>query len=161
MKKLLMTLALLLAAAVPAAAQPEPPAGEVAAARDLLEASRTRENFIKAMELGMEQGGMGEQLTPQVRQVLRDFMEEHFRYEDLEPAFIRVYADAFTEQELRDLAAFYRTPLGQRVVETLPEITAASQRIAMERMQEVMPQLMQAVMQAMEEEEQGTPAPES
>ena len=89
MKKLLMTLALLLACAVPAAAQPEPSAGEAAAVRDLLEASRTRENFIKAMELGMEQGGMGE-LTPRVRQVLREFMEEHFRYEDLEPEFIRV-----------------------------------------------------------------------
>lgn len=159
MKKLLMTVALLLACAAPAAAQPEPSPGEVAAARDLLEASRTRENFIKAMELGMEQGGMGE-LTPQIRQVLRDFMDEHFRYEDLEPQFIQVYADAFTEQELRDLAAFYRTPLGQRVVETLPEITAASQRIAMERMQAVMPQLMQAIMEAMEEEE-GSPTPES
>lgn len=160
MKKLLMTLALLLVCAVPAAAQPEPSPGEAAAVRELLEASRTRENFIKAMELGMEQGGMGE-LTPRVRQVLREFMEEHFRYEDLEPEFIRVYAEAFTEQELRDLAAFYRTPLGQRVVETLPEITAASQRIAMERMQTVMPQLMQAIMEAMQEEEEGTPAPES
>jgi hypothetical protein len=160
MKKLLMTLALLLCCAVPAAAQPEPSPGEVAAARDLLEASRTRENFIKAMELGMEQGGMGE-LTPRVRQVLRDFMEEHFRYEDMEPEFIRVYADTFTEQELRDLAAFYRTPLGQRVVETLPDITAASQRIAMERMQGVMPQLMQAIMEAMEEEEPSSGAPES
>lgn len=160
MKKLLMTAALLLACAAPAAAQPAVSAGEMTAARDLLEASRTRENFIKAMELGMEQGGMGEQLTPRIRQVLREFMEENFRYEDLEPQFIQVYADAFTEQELRDLAAFYRTPLGQRVVETLPEITAASQRIAMERMQEVMPQLMQAVMEAMEEEE-GSPAPES
>lgn len=160
MKKLLMTLALLVFSALPAAAQPEPSAGEAAAVRDLLEASRTRENFIKAMELGMEQGGMGE-LTPGVRQVLREFMEENFRYEDLEPEFIRVYAQAFTEQELRDLAAFYRTPLGQRVVETLPEITAASQRIAMERMQTLMPQLMQAVMEAMQAEEQGSGTPKS
>ena len=156
MKKLLTVLALALLCAAPAAAQPEPTPGEIAAARDLLEASNTRENFIRAMELGMEQGGMGE-LTPEVRRVLREFMDEHFRYEDMEPDFIRVYADAFTEQELRDLAAFYRTPLGRRVVETLPEITAASQRIAMERMQSVMPQLMQAIMQVMQEEEESTP----
>lgn len=159
MKKLSMLLALTLLCAAPAAAQPEPTAGEIAAARDLLAASNTRENFIKAMELGMEQGGMGE-LTPAVRQVLRDFMDEHFRYEDMEPEFIRVYADAFTEQELRDLAAFYRTPLGRRVVETLPEITAASQRIAMERMQNVMPQLMQAIMQAMQEDEGAATTPD-
>ncbi|HEY0015982.1 MAG TPA: DUF2059 domain-containing protein [Longimicrobium sp.] len=157
MKKLLTMLALALFCAAPAAAQGEPTPGEVAAVRELLEASRTRENFIAAMEMGMEQGGMGE-MTPQIRAVLRAFMDEHFRYEDLEPEFVKVYADAFTEQEIRDLAAFYRTPLGQRVVETLPEITAASQRIAMERLQAAMPQLMQAIMEAMEEEQ---PAPKS
>lgn len=156
MKKLLTVLALALLCAAPAAAQDEPTPGEVAAVRELLEASRTRENFIAAMELGMQQGGMGE-MTPRIRTVLREFMDEHFRYEDLEPEFVKMYADVFTEREIRDLAAFYRTPLGQRVVETLPEITAASQRIAMERLQSAMPQLMQAIMQAMEEEEPATP----
>lgn len=156
MNKLLTVLALTLLCAAPAAAQDEPTPGEVAAVRELLEASRTRENFIAAMEMGMEQGGMGE-MTPRIRGVLREFMDEHFRYEDLEPEFVKMYADVFTEQEIRDLAAFYRTPLGMRVVETLPEITAASQRIAMERLQSAMPQLMQAIMQAMEEEEPATP----
>ena len=156
MKKLLILLAAALLCAAPAAAQDEPTPGEAAAVRELLEASRTRENFIRAMELGMEQGGMA-QMTPAMRTVLREFMDEHFRYEDLEPAFVRMYADAFTEQEIRDLAAFYRTPLGQRVVETLPEITAASQRIAMERLQTVMPQLMQQIMEAMQAEGGTTP----
>ncbi|HEX2206870.1 MAG TPA: DUF2059 domain-containing protein [Longimicrobium sp.] len=157
MKKLLMVLALAVCAAVPAAAQPEPSPGETAAVRELLQVSRTRENFIRAMELGMEQGGMGE-LTPQVQQVLRDFMDEHFRYEDLEPEFIRMYTELYTEEEIRGMTAFYRTPLGQRMIETLPELSAASQRIAQERLQAVMPQLMQAIMEAMEEP---GPTPES
>jgi hypothetical protein len=147
MKRLLMILALVLAAA-PAAAQPEPTPGEVAAVRELLEVSHTRDNFIRGMELGMEQGGMGE-MTPEIRAVLREFMDEHFRYEDMEPDFVRMYADAFTEEEIRGLVAFYRTPLGQRMVQTLPEITAASQRIVMERLQSAMPELMQAMMEAM------------
>jgi uncharacterized protein len=154
MKKLLMILALVLAA-VPAAAQPEPTPGEVAAVRELLEVSRTRENFIRGMELGLEQGGMGE-ITPQIRAVLREFMDEHFRYEEMEPDFIRMYTDAYTEEEIRGLTAFYRTPLGQRLIETLPEISAASQRIVMERLQSVMPQLMQAMMEAMQAQESGT-----
>ncbi|HEU4885414.1 MAG TPA: DUF2059 domain-containing protein [Longimicrobium sp.] len=152
MKRLLMILALVLAAA-PAAAQPEPTPGEVAAVRELLEVSRTRENFIRGMELGLEQGGIGE-MTPEIRAVLREFMDEHFRYDEMEPDFIRMYADAFTEEEIRGLTAFYRTPIGQRVVETLPEIGAASQRIVMERLQSAMPELMQAMMEAMQAEEQ-------
>ena len=156
MKKLSMALALVLAAAAPAAAQPgqgEPSASELAAARELLEVSRTRENFILAMELGMEQGGMGE-LTPEVRTVLREFMDEHFRFEDLEPEMIRLYADLYTEEEIRGMTAFYRTPLGQRMIETLPQLSAASTRIAQERLQTVMPQLIQRIMEVMEDEEQ-------
>lgn len=159
MKKLLTTLACALLCAAPAAAQGEPTPGQMAAAMDLLEASNTRENFVRGMEIGMEQGGMGK-LSPAVRKALRDFMAAHFRYEEMEPEFARAYADVFTEQELRELAAFYRTPLGRRVVETQPEIMAATQRIAMDRMQTLMPQLMQAIMEAMEEDEappSGTP----
>lgn len=155
MKKLLMMLAVALCAAVPAAAQ-EPTASEAAAVRELLEVSRTRENFIRAMELGMEQGGMGE-MTPEVRRVLREFMDEHFRYEDMEPEMIRMYAELYTEEEIRGMTAFYRTPLGQRMVETLPELSAASQRIAMERLQSVMPQLMQRLMEAMQAPTAPTP----
>ena len=156
MKKLLMTLALTLLCAAPAAAQPEPSAGEIAAARDLLAASNTRENFIRAMELGMEQGGMGE-LTPAVRQVLREFMDEHFNYDDMEPDFIRMYTDLYTEEEIRGMTAFYRTPVGQRMVQTLPELSAASQRIVMERMQTAMPELMQRIMAAMQEPQAASP----
>jgi hypothetical protein len=154
MKIRLMILALALSAA-PAAAQPEPSASEVAAVRELLEVSRTRENFIRAMELGMEQGGMGE-MTPQIRAVLRQFMDEHFRYDEMEPDFIRMYTETFTEEEIRGLTAFYRTPVGQRVVETLPEISAASQAIVMERLQSAMPELMQRIMEAMQAQESGT-----
>jgi hypothetical protein len=162
MKRLSMLLAVLaLLAAVPAAAQPEPSASEVAAIRELLEVSRTRENFIRGMELGMEQGGMGE-ITPEVRAVLREFMDEHFRYEEMEPDFIRMFADTYTEEEIRGLVAFYRTPLGQRMIETLPEITAASQRIVMERLQTALPELMQRMMEVMQEQEQKSgPTPKS
>ena len=151
MKKPMIVLAALLAFAAPAAAQPAASAGEMEAVRELLEVSRTRENFIRAMELGMEQGG-GAELTPAVRQVLRTFMDEHFRYEDLEPDFIRMYTDLFTEAEIREMSAFYRTPLGQRMVEMLPELSARSQKIAQDRLQAAMPELMQAIMEAMQEE---------
>jgi hypothetical protein len=160
MKKMLMLAAAALLCATPAAAQGEPTPAEMAAARDLLEASNTRENFVQGLEIGMEMGGMGE-LTPGVRKALRDFINTHFRYEEMEPEFARAYADAFTEQELRDLAAFYRTPLGRRVVETQPAIMGATQRIAMEHMQALMPQLMPVIMEAMEKDEEASGTPQS
>jgi hypothetical protein len=48
------------------------------------------------------------------------------------------------------------------MVQTLPEITAASQRIVMERLQGAMPELMQAMMEAMQAQEQKSgPTPKS
>jgi len=153
MKKLILAAALLLCAAAPATAQEEPSPSEVEAIREMLEVSRTRENFIRGMELGMEAGGLLE-LTDELRQVLRDFMDEHFRYEDMEPDFIRVYADLFTEEEIRGLTAFYRSPAGARFVELTPELTSQVQQITMQRMTDAMPELMRRIMEAMEDEEQ-------
>lgn len=155
MKKLILAAALLLCAAVPAAAQEEPSAGEVAAIREMLEVSRTRENFIRGMELGMEAGGMM-QLDDRMRKAVRDFMDEHFSYEELEPDFIRAYADQFSEEDIRAMTAFYRTPAGARFVERTPELTIAVQQATMGRMMELMPELMQRLMEA-EEEAQAAP----
>jgi hypothetical protein len=152
MKTLILAAVLLACAAVPAAAQEEPSPGEVAAIREMLEVSRTRENFIRGMELGMEAAGMTE-MDSRMRKAVRDFMDEHFSYEELEPDFIRAYADQFTEEEIRALTAFYRTPAGARFVERTPELTTAVQQATMGRMMDLMPQLMQRLMEAAEESE--------
>lgn len=151
-RKMILAAAVLLCAAAPAAAQDEPSAGEAAAIREMLEVSRTRENFIRGMELGMEAGGMM-QLDDRMKRVLREFMDEHFSYEELEPDFIQAYADQFTEEEIRAFTAFYRTPAGARFVERTPQLTVAIQQATMGRMMSLMPQLMQRLMEAEEEEE--------
>lgn len=154
MRTLLVAAALAVCAAVPAAAQEEPSPGEVAAIREMLEVSRTRENFIRGMELGMAQGGGMVQIDGRMREVLREFMDEHFSYEELEPDFIRAYAEQFTEDEIRAFTAFYRTPAGARFVERTPELGIAIQRITMERLTEALPQLMQRMMEAAEDDSQ-------
>ncbi|HYW12889.1 MAG TPA: DUF2059 domain-containing protein [Longimicrobium sp.] len=149
-KTLVLAAGLLLAAAAPAAAQEEPSAGEMAAIRELLEVSRARENFIRGMELGMAAGGLTE-LDDNLRKVVRDFMDEHFAYAELEPQFIQAYADQFTEAEIRAITAFYRTPAGMRMVERTPELGIAIQQATMGRMMELMPELMERVMEAAQE----------
>lgn len=153
MTRLLITAAaLLLCAAAPALSQSGPSPAEVAAARELLEVSKTRENFIRAMELGLKQGGMTN-LTPAVRKEMRDFMDEHFRYEDLEPDFIRIYTTHFSAEDMRALAAFYRTPAGMRLVAVTPEMSADIQQVTMARLTTHMPELMQRLMAAMQDEQ--------
>jgi hypothetical protein len=39
-------------------------------------------------------------------------MDEHFRYEDLEPEFVRMYTDLFTEEEMRGISDVLPHPRG-------------------------------------------------
>lgn len=49
------------------------------------------------------------------------------------PAIAQAYARAFTEDDLRSLIAFYRTPVGQRLVTKLPEVLRQIAEIGAER----------------------------
>lgn len=158
-RHLFIALALTLAAAAPAAAQPEPSASELALVHEFLEVTRTSENLTRTIE-ALLQGGVGEDMPPGFVDVMREFFAEHFRYKDLEPGFIRMYTDLFTDEELRGLIAFYRTPVGQRMVELTPEIAARTQQITSEVMEAAMPQLMEMMMESMDlEPDEGEKAP--
>lgn len=151
MTRLILAAALALCAAAPAAAQDEPPPGEMQAVREFLEVTRMRENMARTMEATLA-SGLGEEMPPGFADAMRAFFEEHFQYEDLEPGFIRMYTDLFTEEELRAMIAFYRTPAGQRMVELTPEIARRTQDVTAEIMDDAMPELMDLMMEAMEAE---------
>jgi uncharacterized protein len=48
------------------------------------------------------------------------------REKEIGEGMAKVYADMFTEQELKDLVTFYKTPLGQKLLATEPQAVQAS-----------------------------------
>jgi hypothetical protein len=48
------------------------------------------------------------------------------REKEIGEGMAKVYADAFTEQELKDLATFYKSPLGQKLLSAEPEAIQGS-----------------------------------
>ncbi|MEA3213535.1 MAG: uncharacterized protein QOE70_6592 [Chthoniobacter sp.] len=54
----------------------------------------------------------------------------------LKPEYVKAYADVFTEEELRALIAFYKSPTGQTFLDKTPDLTrkltAAHQKQIME-----------------------------
>ena len=57
----------------------------------------------------------------------------------------RLYAEVFTEGELRELTAFYRTELGQKMLVRLPEIMQRLMAITQRRLQEMVPSLLERI----------------
>ena len=57
------------------------------------------------------------------RDVILQWASKFMTWKNFEPKFVDLYANSFTADELRQLDAFYRTPVGQKAPTLMPEMT--------------------------------------
>jgi uncharacterized protein len=147
MKKPLLALAaLLLACAVPADAQEISPA-RMAAAEDLLEAARMQQVMETSMEAMLQMQMENQPELRELEPVMRGFFATHVSWEQTKGAYARLYAERFTEAELREIAAFYRTPVGRKLAEVTPDLTVEGGRLGERLVQENLPELQRMIME--------------
>ena len=70
---------------------------------------------------------------------MREMFAKQFRWQDLKPEYVRLYASLYTEAELRQLIAFYESPVGQKMMRLGPQMTARLLAITQRRMMAVAP----------------------
>ena len=131
---LISWLAALLLMTAPATAQAPAPEAQ-AAAKELVETMRATDQLKLMMPMIMQQ------LKPMIVQgrpeVERDFDASlplvidamSGRMGELVDAIAVIYAQNFSADELRQVSAFYRTPVGQKFLEKLPAITQQSMTV--------------------------------
>jgi uncharacterized protein len=124
-------LAAVVFSAAPAAPQ-SPPADTMAAARELVVASRAGDQIKTLLPL------IFQQLKPMIVQnrpeIERDFDQlmplmlemMNARIEEFADAMALIYARNFTAAELRQIQAFYHTPAGQKLLDRMPTIAQES-----------------------------------
>lgn len=61
-------------------------------------------------------------------------MESEFsdKEDELVDDIVRIYAEKFTEADLKEIAAFYQSPAGRKMTETIPEVLRESYQSAQE-----------------------------
>jgi uncharacterized protein len=126
---------------VPAAAQqqqPQPPAlkpappGALAAAREILTLKNVRSIYASAVPTIVQrtkdtllQSNLNYQKDlDEVAVIVAQKMAG--RENEIGEGMANVYANAFTEQELKDLVTFYKSTLGQKLIATEPKAIQAS-----------------------------------
>lgn len=57
------------------------------------------------------------------RGVMMKWAQKYLSWRRMGPKIARLYANAFSEAQLRDLIRFYKTPTGQKAIRELPELT--------------------------------------
>ena len=61
--------------------------------------------------------------------ILRTFLAKYVSWDAVREELIQLYADAFTEDELRDVTAFYQTETGRKFVALAPSLTTQAMEI--------------------------------
>jgi uncharacterized protein len=115
------------------------------AAEDLLKATNTE----KAIETVMDQMlaisiPQNPQLAP-YQDVMKKFLSKYFSLESLQEELMTIYTAEFTEEELKQIVAFYQTPVGKKAIEKLPQLTAKAGQLGVARVQANQAELQQMI----------------
>lgn len=81
----------------------------------------------------------------QVKGAMKQFMSKYLRYSAIKDDLIKIYTAEFTEAELKELTAFYRTPVGKKSIEKMPALMQKGSELGMKRVQENAAELQQMI----------------
>jgi hypothetical protein len=107
------------------------------------------------MDMGFAQGKetaksmMGDHpMTPADQKIMDDYMaklsavvSDVLSWQNLKPAYVDLYASAYTEEEIDGILTFYKSPVGQALLAKTPELMTKSSAIVNGRMQELGPRM--------------------
>jgi hypothetical protein len=96
------------------------------------------------MEQKFAQMGAPEDMRPILKKYtdkLVDTMEQSLSWQNIKEDMINVYVHLFTEDELKGMLAFYKSPVGQSVIDKMP----ATLQLSMAAMQKHMPEVQEKV----------------
>ena len=149
-RTIVLLMALIVWSSGPAAAQQETRTGHAAAAAELIALLNLEQQATAGLKAAFAAqpaplaAGAG-----RFAEVMTAFMEEFLPWEVLEPEYVRIYQDAFTEAELRELVAFYSTPIGRKLVEATPQMAVETMAVTQRLMAPHMPELQRRMMASM------------
>ena len=88
-------------------------------------------------------------MIPKLTQAIHGLFTDPAVFDEAIAAMVPLYASTFTVAELEELAVFYRTPLGRKLLVTAPRLSAegmaVGQKIMMPRLGKVVQDMMQGV----------------
>ena len=84
----------------------------------------------------------------QYKDQMYSFFAKYIGWDALKNDLTDMYMQTFTEDELKSMNEFYISPVGQKVLNSLPELVAQRNQLAMSRMQQNIGELQKLISQA-------------
>lgn len=129
-------LALMIAMTMNAATVLADEASHRAAAEELLKEANTDRTMRAAIDTMLDAQLKANRALVPVKDVMRKFLVKHLSYEALKEELIDLHVKEFSEAELKEIAAFYRTETGKKFIAKQPVMMQKGAELGMRRVQE-------------------------
>ncbi len=86
-------------------------------------------SILTPMLNGMKENGTPDEALDALRGAFTDWLETEIRWDELRPQMVQLYVSRFSEPELREITAFYRSPVGKKALKALPGLAAEGAKI--------------------------------
>ena len=109
--------------------RPIPSPASLAAAEQLLVLMNTEQVMRVSITAAFDAQVKAQPLMAPFMDVMRAWANRTMTMNEMGPRMTRVYAEVFSEAELRQIIAFYQSPVGRRLAAALPELTRRGSEI--------------------------------
>jgi uncharacterized protein len=141
MKKVMCVLVLALGIMV-AHAQTGEKSAQYKAAEYLMLAMNMPQNVNDGIADMAEAQAAGNPMLASKKDALKKFMVKYMSWEAMGADYTKMYADQFSEAELKELAAFYRTDIGNKLPSKQNAVTMKASQLGQDQMQAHLDELM-------------------
>lgn len=104
------------------AADSPPSAERMKAATELLHLLNVEKSTMAGVDIMMNMTIHSHPMMAPYRGVIMQWAKKYLSWPQLGPKLTRLYANAFTRPQLRDLIRFYKSPTGQKAVREMPKL---------------------------------------
>jgi uncharacterized protein len=102
-------------------------------------------------------GRSGTPVPPEFGPRFEDELGKALTYDEVTQIQARLLGKHYTASELKGLLAFYKTPLGQKVIRVMPEVTQDASEQMLSLYQQRLPQIMERLKPLLEKSAPGAP----
>lgn len=86
-----------------------------------------------------------------LKDVMTKFFDKYMGWESIKKDIAKIYMKNFTDDEIKELIAFYKTPIGQKVATLVPIVGVEAAMIGEQRVEEHKAELTQMILDKLKE----------
>jgi hypothetical protein len=76
---------------------------------------------------------------------LTTLIANRLNWDSLKPAFVKLYSDTYTEEEVEGMIVFYKTPVGRAMLEKMPALMQKAMAISQDTMRDILPEIQRSI----------------